>query len=89
MDVVVSSYGMTLPAAGITLSSIAALDGRGFPATSDPVRLACNLHLGPSFAAWEAGALDWRVHRSHGRNWQAAFSAKLEEELHCEPYLSA
>lgn len=30
---------------------------------------------------WEAGALFWNCHRSHGVNWEAPFRAKLEEQL--------
>lgn len=30
---------------------------------------------------WEAGALYWKCHQSHGPNWEAPFRAKLEAEL--------
>jgi hypothetical protein len=30
---------------------------------------------------WEAGALYWKVRRSHGEDWQTAFRAKLATEL--------
>ena len=30
---------------------------------------------------WEAGALFWNVHRTHGRDWEKPFRAKYEEEL--------
>lgn len=30
---------------------------------------------------WEAGALYWNCHQSHGPNWEAPFRAKLEAEL--------
>lgn len=30
---------------------------------------------------WEAGALFWNCHRSHGANWEAPFRTKLEESL--------
>lgn len=32
-------------------------------------------------ADWEAGALYWNCHRSHGADWEAPFRAKLEETL--------
>lgn len=30
---------------------------------------------------WEAGALFWNCHRSHGANWEEPFRAKLENQL--------
>ncbi|WP_035552929.1 hypothetical protein [Burkholderia sp. 9120] len=30
---------------------------------------------------WEAGALYWNCHRSHGDDWETPFRAKLEEQL--------
>lgn len=30
---------------------------------------------------WEIGALYWNVRRTHGKNWEAPFRAKLENEL--------
>ncbi|MDI1301301.1 MAG: hypothetical protein PSX71_05315 [bacterium] len=30
---------------------------------------------------WEAGALFWRCQKSHGKNWEVPFRAKLEAEL--------
>ena len=49
-------------------------------------RYTCNTSSGPverrhKIVDWEAGALFWKVHRSHGEDWQAPFRAKLEQEL--------
>ena len=30
---------------------------------------------------WEAGALYWNCHRSHGENWEQPFRSKLEDQL--------
>src|SRR3546814_2332911 len=30
---------------------------------------------------WEAGALFWNCHKSHGPDWERPFRAKLEENL--------
>ena len=30
---------------------------------------------------WEAGALFWKVQRSHGKDWEGPFRAKLEQRL--------
>jgi len=49
-------------------------------------RYSCDTLAGPverrhKLVDWEAGALFWNVHRSHGKGWEAPFRDKLEKAL--------